>query len=115
MSQTQDLVKRHIDAFNNHDVDALLANFAPSAEWVTGDYTVPKGQLREFFTSAMKSITPQLTLRRSIGGGDAVAIEMTESWTNEGTSKSAALIAVLDLSDGKIARAKVYREGSSDA
>lgn len=115
MSQTQDLVKRHIDAFNNHDVDALLADFAPSAEWVTGDYTVPKGQLREFFTSAMKSITPQLTFRRSIDGGDAVAIEMTESWTNEGTSKSAALIAIFDLSDGKITRAKIYREGSSDA
>lgn len=64
MSQTHDLVNRHIDAFNNHDVDALLANFAPSAGWETGDYKVPKGQLREFFTTAMQSITPQLALRR---------------------------------------------------
>lgn len=115
MSQTHDLVNRHIDAFNNHDVDALLADFAPSADWVTGDYTVPEGQLREFFTSAMQSITPRLVLRRFIDGGDAVAIEMTESWTNEDTAKSAALVAVFDLSDGKITRAKVYREGSSDA
>lgn len=114
MNQTRDLVNRHIDAFNNHDVDALLADFGPSADWVTGDYTVSQGQLREFFSSAMQSITPQLALRRFIDGGDAVAIEMTESWTNEGASKSAALIAVFDLSDGKITRAKIYREGSSD-
>lgn len=115
MSHTQDLVNRHIEAFNNQDVDALLADFDPSADWVTGDYTVPKGQLREFFTSAMKALTPQLNLRRIIEGENAVAIEMTEDWKHEGASKSAALIAVFDLVDDKIARAKIYREGSADA
>lgn len=115
MSHTQDLVNRHIEAFNNQDVDALLADFDPSADWVTGDYTVPNGQLREFFTSAMKALTPQLNLRRIIEGENAVAIEMTENWTHEGTSKSTALIAVFDLVDDKITRAKIYREGSAYA
>lgn len=115
MSQTESLVTRHIDAFNAHDVDALLADFADSAEWVTGDYMVPAGQLREFFVTAMESITPQLSLRRIIDGGDVVAAEMTETWTHDGTYRSASLIAVFDLADGKIARAKIYREGSADA
>ncbi|GAA3836619.1 hypothetical protein KACC15558_18400 [Brevibacterium ammoniilyticum] len=115
MCRTEDLVRRHIDAFNAHDVDALLADFAPATEWVTGDYTVPAGQLREFFVSAMESITPQLSLLRIIDGGDVVAAEMTETWTHNGADRSASLIAVFDLTDGKIARAKIYREGSADA
>lgn len=114
MTQTPDLVKRHIEAFNDQDVDALLADFAPSADWTTGDYTVPKGQLREFFTSAMESLTPKLTLRRVIDGGDAVAIEMTEVWTHDANASSADLIAVFDLEAGKITRARIYREGNAD-
>jgi|SRR5699024_8492149 len=115
MSRTHDLVNRHIAAFNSHDVDALLADFTPSADWITGEYTVPGGQLREFFASAMESITPQLELYRIIDGGAVVAVEMNEAWTYEGVHKTAGLIAVFDLADGKIARAKIYREGSADA
>lgn len=115
MDHNLELARRHISAFNAHDVDALLADFAPSAGWVTGDYTVPQGQLREFFASAMQSLTPQLTLRRIVDGGEVVAIEMTEHWINEANAKSADLIAVFDLDSGKIARARIYREGSADA
>lgn len=114
MSQTPNLVQRHINAFNDRDVDALLADFAPSADWVTGDYTVPVGQLRQFFTSAMESLTPQLTFRRAIDGGNVVAIEMTEQWTHDTTARTADLIAVFDLDAGKIARARIYREGTAD-
>lgn len=114
MIQTPNLVQRHINAFNDRDVDALLADFAPSTVWITGDYTVPGGQLRDFFTSAMESLTPQLTLRRAINGGNVVAIEMTEQWTHDATAKSADLIAVFDLDDGKISRARIYREGTAD-
>ncbi len=114
MRQPPELVQRHINAFNNQDVDALLADFAPSAIWVTGDYMVPEGQLREFFTSAMESLTPQLTLRRVVDGGSVVAIEMTEEWTHDATAKTADLIAVFDFDAGKITRARIYREGTAD-
>ncbi len=115
MSPAHDLVNRHVAAFNARDVDALLDDFAPSADWVTGDYTVPGGQLREFFTAAMESITPRLSLQRIIDGGEVVAVEMNEEWTYEGVPKTARLVAVFDLAAGKIARAKIYREGSADA
>lgn len=114
MSKTPNLVQRHINAFNDRDVDALLADFVPSAVWVTGDYTVPEGQLREFFTSAMESLLPQLTLRRAIDGGNAVAIEMTGEWTHDATAKSADLIAVFDLDAGKVSRVRIYRGGTAD-
>jgi ketosteroid isomerase-like protein len=61
-----DLVQRHISAFNTGDADALLADFTPDASWVTGDYTVPAGELRSFFEGAMRSIRPHLTPTRTI-------------------------------------------------
>jgi ketosteroid isomerase-like protein len=108
------LVARHVAAFNAGDVDALLADFAADATWVTGTYTVPPGKLSDFFRDAMQELTPRLTVRRSIDGGDAVAVEMTESWTLGDRPDSAALLAVFSLRDGKIAAAKIYREGSAD-
>src|SRR5699024_6797750 len=115
MTQAHALVQRHIEAFNTHDVDALLADFTSTATWVTGDYSVPAGELREFFAGAMEALTPQLELRRVIDGGAVVAAEMNEVWTHHDRAKTAALIAVFDLSEGMIARAKIYREGSADA
>jgi ketosteroid isomerase-like protein len=107
------LVARHVAAFNAGDVDALLADFTADATWVTGPYTVPPGQLADF-RDAMQELTPRFTVRRSIDGGDAVAVEMTESWTLGDRRDSAALVAVFSVRDGKIAAAKIYREGSAD-
>ncbi|UVI36947.1 nuclear transport factor 2 family protein [Brevibacterium spongiae] len=109
------MADRHIAAFNAGDVDALLADFADSATWVTGDYTIAEGGLREFFTEAMQALLPQLSLRRVIDGGSVIAVEMREDWSHQGENKSAGLIAVFDLVDSKIAKAKIYREGSADA
>lgn len=121
-SSNEDLVKRHVKAFNDKDVDALLADFTDDATWVTGDYIVPPGGLREFFTGAFDALVPHLTLRRVIDGGDAVAAEMTEQWTHDGTTRTAALIAVFELAPGvfisdpgTIRSAKIYREGTADA
>jgi uncharacterized protein len=108
------LVARHVAAFNAGDVDALLADFTADATWVTGTYAVPAGQLRNFFRDAMQELAPRLTVRRCIDGGDAVAVEMTESWTFGDRPDSAALVAVFSLREGKIAAAKTYREGSAD-
>lgn len=115
MAHTDELVQRHVEAFNNRDVDALLADFTPTATWVTGDYSVPEGELREFFAGAMAALTPQLELHRVIDGGTVLVAEMSEVWTVGAAGKTAALVAVLDLDEGKIAKAKIYREGSADA
>lgn len=115
MTSADELVHRHIKAFNDGDPDLLLADFTPTATWVTGDYTVPCGELRSFFEEAMRSLRPRLALTRTIDGGETVAAEMTETWTQDGVAKCAALVAVFDLDGGKIAKAKIYREGSADA
>lgn len=112
---THDLVQRHLDSFNAGDADGLLADFAPDATWVTGDYAVPAGELRSFFEGAMRSIRPRLSLVRTIADGEAVAVEMTETWTHDDVTRRASLIAVFDLAAGRIKKAKIYREGSADA
>jgi hypothetical protein len=53
-------------------------------------------------------------VRRSIDGGDAVAVEMKESWTLADRPDSAALVAVLTVRDGTIAAAKRYLEGNAE-
>ena len=115
MDMSHALVKRHLDAFNAGDADRLLADFAPDATWVTGDYAVPAGELRSFFEGAMRSLRPHLSLVRTIADHDSVAVEMTETWTYDEVTRRASLIAVFDLADGRIANAKIYREGSADA
>lgn len=115
MTFSDELLHRHIEAFNDGDPDLLLADFTPTATWVTGDYTVPSGDLRPFFEEAMRSIRPRLTLTRTIDGGETVVAEMTETWAHDGEAKRAALVAVFDLDEGRIDKAKIYREGSADA
>lgn len=115
MTFADELLHRHIEAFNAGDVDLLLADFTPTATWVSGDYTVPRGELRSFFDGAMRSIRPRLALTRTIDGRETVVAEMTETWTSDGEAKSAALVAVFDLDEEKIDKAKIYREGSADA
>lgn len=115
MSEADELVHRHVEAFNAHNADGILADFTPDATWATGDYRVREGRLHEFFTTAMESVTPQLKIHRVIDGGDVVAAEMGEVWSYEGADKNAALVAVFDLVGGKISKAKIYREGSADA
>lgn len=115
MSEAEAIVAEHVHAFNAGDAARLLAGFTDDATWVTGDYAVPPGELRDFFETAMRSLTPQLQVTRVIDGGNAVVAELTESWTHGDVPKTAALIAVFDLSETKIRRAKIYREGSADA
>ena len=115
MSSAEEIMAEHVAAFNAGDAERVLAGFTEDATWVTADYTVPAGEMRAFFEGAMRSLTPQLTVTRVIDGGNAVAAELTEKWTYGGTAKTAALVAVFDLSGERIHRAKIYREGSADA
>ncbi|MDR4534383.1 nuclear transport factor 2 family protein [Glutamicibacter sp. PS] len=115
MTFAEQLIARHVNAFNARDLDALLADFTDDTSWVTGDYSVPAGGLREFFDEAMRAILPHLEIRRVIDGGQVVAAELTETWEHQGSTRRAALIAVFDIERGRISRAKIYREGSADA
>ena len=50
---------RHIDAFNAHDLDALMACFSTDASWATGaDRFQGAAALRMLFAGAFEALSP---------------------------------------------------------
>lgn len=108
-------LRAHVAAFNARDLDALLAGFAPDAHWVTGGYAVRgRVELRAFFAAALAGLLPTLEIRALVADGSAVAAELIERFTHDGTEKVAAIAGFYRFRDGLIARATIYREGSAD-
>ncbi|WP_265444665.1 nuclear transport factor 2 family protein [Flexivirga meconopsidis] len=107
----------HVTAFNARDLPGLLAGFTEDAVWVTGRYTCSgQAELRELFSGTFAAIAPQLRVLRVVGGDAAsvVAAELVETMTVEGTVVQAPIAGFYTLRDGRIAAAKIYREGSAD-
>ncbi|MDX3073779.1 nuclear transport factor 2 family protein [Streptomyces sp. NPDC088354] len=108
-------VREHLRAFNARDLEALLAGFTDDVVWITGGTTVRgRAALTGFFDEAMRGLLPTLELRDVIAEGARAACQMTETLTYGGEVRSYPIAAFYELRDGRIASAKVYREGSAD-
>ncbi|MFF3561009.1 nuclear transport factor 2 family protein [Streptomyces sp. NPDC002574] len=108
-------VREHVRAFNARDLEALLAGFTEDAVWITGGTTVRgRAALTGFSAAAMRGLLPTLELRDVIAEGARAACQMTETLTHGGEARSYPIAAFYALRDGRIASAKVYREGSAD-
>ncbi|TCO52431.1 nuclear transport factor 2 family protein [Actinocrispum wychmicini] len=109
------VVRRHVDAFNSRDLDGLMAGFTDDALWVTGT-TVVRGrvELAEFFAAAMAGLLPTLVIESLLAVDDRAACQLTETLTTEGQQRTFAIAGFYEVRDGRIASAKIYREGSAD-
>ena len=115
MSSLQ-LFHAHVEAFNDGDLERLLAGFAEDAEWSTGGYTVRGiGALAVFFGSALDGLRPELLVRSVVGSGDLVAAELTELFRYDHVDRVSPIAAFYRFHDGAIVRATIYREGSAEA
>lgn len=109
------VVHAHVRAFNDRDLHALMAGFTDDAVWVTGTTTVSgRVELTALFDEAMRGMLPTLEIHHLITRGDRAACEMTETLTYRGERRTCPIAAFYRLRDGRIASAKVYREGSAD-
>ncbi|WIX79042.1 nuclear transport factor 2 family protein [Amycolatopsis carbonis] len=110
-----EILRRHVAAFNNRDVSALLAGFTDDAVWVTGT-TVARGraELADLFESAMTRLLPTLTIDEILLDGDRVAAQLTERLTHDGEERTFPIAAFYRVRNGCIAAAKIYREGSAE-
>jgi uncharacterized protein len=107
-------IRAHIDAFNARDVDALMAGFTDDATWITGETAVRgRAELTTLFTEAITGLLPRLTLQHLITEGDRVACQFSETISYSGGERTYSIAAFYRLVDGRIASAKVYREGSA--
>jgi ketosteroid isomerase-like protein len=108
-------VHEHIRAFNARDLDALMAGFTDDALWITGTSTARgRTELAGLFADAMTGLLPTLTLQTLLTEGDRAACQMTEALTVDGNEQTFSIAAFYLLRGGRIASAKVYREGSAE-
>jgi hypothetical protein len=109
------VVRTHVDAFNARDLDALMDGFTGDALWITGT-SVARGrdELTELFAGAMEGLLPTLTIQDLLAEGDRAACQMVERLTVAGEERTFPIAAFYQLRDGRIASAKVYREGSAE-
>jgi uncharacterized protein len=108
-------IANHVRAFNDRDVGALVSGFTGDACWVTGS-TVVRGraELAAFFASAMTGLLPTLTIQNLLVTSDRAACQLVERLTFDGEEKVFFIAGFYELRDGRIASAKIYREGSAE-
>ncbi|MFJ1796419.1 nuclear transport factor 2 family protein [Kitasatospora griseola] len=109
------VVGEHVRAFNDRDVDALMDGFTDDAVWITGATVVSgRAALTELFVAAMADLLPTLTVQNLLVGGDRAACQLVETLTVDGERRVCSIAGFYRLRDGRIASAKIYREGSAE-
>lgn len=102
------VVQRQLDAYNAHDVDALLATYAEDAEhFAHPEQLIARGhdQLRERFTArfAEPNLHAQL-IHRCVMGTKVIDHEIVTRTFPEGPG-TLELVAIYEVQHGKIAKA----------
>lgn len=102
------VVQRQLDAYNAHDIDALLATYAEDAEqFAHPDQLIARGhdQLRERFTArfAEPNLHAQL-VNRIVMGNTVIDHEIVTRTFPDGPG-TLELVAIYEVQDGKIAKA----------
>ncbi|MFD2512578.1 ester cyclase [Pontibacter locisalis] len=122
--QNKEIVQQYADAFNDGDLDALVALFAPDAE-IQGVFG--KAQMEralEVWRQLVTGLGMQLTIEGMIAEGDVVAVRYTERGTftgpfmgHEPTGKSYEVAAMewFLIRDGKIQQRWGARDHASQA
>ena len=108
MNTPADVVQAQLDAYNAHDVAALVAIYADKAQqFQHPDVLLAEGgaQIAARFTNRFAASRPQARLLNRIACGKLVIDqEIVTSVTDQGTAEQ-ELVATYEVVDGRIARA----------
>ena len=111
------VVQRMYEAFNRGDIQVILSNAAPNAEWVNyGPAAVPyfadfTGRVPDFFKAIGESTTGgSVAIERYIASGEVVVTEgrYTATARSTGAKIDAPIAHVFTLRDGKVTSWKGY-------
>ena len=106
------VVEGLLDAFNRHDVDAMLALMAPDVRWVQVDNatagtsfeTVGHEEMRKGMAGYFKAIPSARSTLRFLSAGERTVFAIEEaSWEREGERRSQCSVASYEIIDGKVA------------
>ncbi len=104
-----------VEAFNRHDVAAMIAQAAPDVRWhsLAGDSlvteTVGRAALERELTSCFRSY-PTVRSTRSVvsSNGPYVAGRELVQWEQNGVRKSQASLRVYEIRDSRVRRVWYY-------
>lgn len=112
---TRALILEHVDAFNAHDTERLLAGLHPDIVWATGsDLFRGASELRQLFDDGLWAMGPSLAVRRLLVDGDEAAATLRELLIIEGQPREYEIAAFFTVRDATIRTVKAFREGSAD-
>ena len=115
VSDSGQIVRDHVSAFNAHDLDHLLLCFSADATWITGsDRFRGTAALAQLFASAFAELSPKLTILNMVINGDQVACELSEQLVVDGKTRVDHIAGFYRVQSDRITTAKIYREGSAD-
>ncbi len=103
------VVRHFVDAFNEHDIDAMLAHVADDFLWMSvkgGTITIESrghDQLRSAMSDYFSSIpSARSDLRSVVESGPFVQAIEQAFWESDGVEKSQCSVSVYEIADGKI-------------
>ena len=116
-AQTRDIVIALFEAFNAHDLDAVLALYHPDVMKINPSHPEPrygKEVIREIYSSLFQQLPGvQDTIGRIICEGNQASVEFTASWPSpvkDGTSidQELKVAAFIKIKHGKIIEDVTY-------
>jgi limonene-1,2-epoxide hydrolase len=107
------VVHAHLQAFNQHDLDALLDSPANDAFHTTGHttgHTTVRGRPEPaaLFQGAITDLNARLTIRTLPTSADRVAAELTKTLTGNDKQQAIPIAIFYQIADRKIARARSF-------
>jgi ketosteroid isomerase-like protein len=113
---TRAAVLDHLDAFNAHDADRLIAGLHQDVVWATGsDVFRGTSQLRQdVFDHGLWAMRPVLAVRTLLVEGETAAGIFHEALTVDDEHREFDIAVFLTVHDAVIHTVRVFREGSAD-
>jgi hypothetical protein len=108
-------VRAHVRAFNQRDIDALMAGLLDDVTWATGrDVLRGADAVRQLFANAFATLAPTLSVVSVIAADDVAACELRERLTHRGVTREDHIAGFYRFRGRQINSVKIYREGSAD-
>lgn len=106
-----EVVERYLDAYNDHDVDAMLEFVHPDIQWLSidGDRVRIETDGTEALAQAMRGYFEAVPSTRSsietmMVSGNRVSVRERAHWKSSGQARSQTALSVYELVEGRIRR-----------
>ena len=111
-SEPLDVVAAHLAAFEERDLEGVLATFSDDAAFSTADGTVVGLRaLRSLFEQSFDlPVEVVMERRQTHVAGDTVVCELTERITAQGVTQGFDVAGVYTVRNGRLVRVRVYRD-----